>query len=75
MSEDEYRKFVAMERVAALNHLLTLLHEWRRELWPDPHTDPIAREDRMSRLRAELAIAGYWGAAISTRRIYGGICA
>lgn len=73
MTEDEYRAAIHHERMAAVGALERMLRDWRRELWPDPTTDPIAQENRMRRFRRELAVQAYWGAAIR-RPMYGGIC-
>lgn len=68
-----YRARVQQERNAARQHLDSLLLEWRRELWPDPTKDPIARENSRRRLQRELAVQAYWGASLA-RPMYGGIC-
>lgn len=74
MTETEYREMLAAARVDAHADLARLLVAWRRELWPNPNSDPISREARLRRLRRELAVEAYWGAAVHRRPMYGGIC-
>lgn len=77
MTEQEYRALIARHRFHGMAAVTTMLMKWRRDLWPDPKTDPIAREDRNQRarlqLRRQIASQAYWGAAVQ-RPIYGGIC-
>lgn len=73
MTEEEYRHALFLERMRGLQHVGALTRAWRRDLWPAPYSDPIAREERMRRLRRELAADTYWGTGRG-RVVYGGVC-
>ena len=76
MTEHEYRIEITRQRLIGLDHVTRITREWRRELWPDPTTDPIARQDAHRRFMRELVAQTYWGATTypGRRQLFGGIC-
>lgn len=73
MTQDEYDRFLLEQRWLAKRHLAGLILAWRVQLWPRLADDPIERESRLRRERAEIYAAQRAGvtASLSPRQLIG----
>lgn len=75
MSESEYEQFILEQRWLAKRHLASLLLSWRVDLWPRLADDPVERESRLRRERAQIYVAQRAGVAatLSPRQLIGNV--